>query len=81
MVGSRKLPKCPSKLYCGKQDKKPDSTYERVGNKDECFKRGMGVGMGIELENIKKKLEKKGIIMVTKKKKRCIERNGKIRIY
>ena len=76
------LPVCKPKLYCGKKLKKPSlEGYDRNGTKDECFKKGMGVGIQIELNKIKEKLLSKGIVLVTgtRKKEKCIDKNGNIR--
>ena len=80
---SRELPMCKPKLYCGGKPKAPSlEGYDGSGSKDECFKKGMGVGMMIELQKIKTKLATKGIILVTKQrqKSKCIDKNGNIKL-
>lgn len=75
------LPMCPSQLYCGKYDKLPNSNYDRNGSRDECLKKGMGVGMLIQFNKIKNRLQDKGIILVTKSrpKEKCIDKFGNIK--
>ncbi len=78
-----KLPMCKPKLYCGGKPKAPSlEGYDGLGSKDECFKKGMGVGMMIELQKIKTKLATKGIILVTKQrqKTKCIDKQGNIKL-
>jgi hypothetical protein len=80
---SKDIPLCKPKLYCGGKPKAPSfENYDGVGNKDECFKKGMGVGMMIELKKIKTKLATKGIILVTKQKQKskCIDKQGNIKL-
>lgn len=77
------LPMCKPKLYCGGKPKAPSlEGYDKLGSKDECFRKGMGVGMMIELQKIKTKLASKGIILVTKQrqKTKCIDKNGNIKL-
>ena len=77
------LPMCKPKLYCGGKPKAPSlEGYDGLGSKDECFKKGMGVGMMIELQKIKTKLATKGIILVTKQrqKSKCIDKSGNIKL-
>jgi hypothetical protein len=77
------IPMCKPKLYCGGKPKAPSfENYDGLGSKDECFKKGMGVGMMIELQKIKTKLATKGIILVTKKrqKSKCIDKSGNIKL-
>ena len=79
----RSLPMCKPKLYCGGKPKAPSlEGYDGLGSKDECFKKGMGVGMMIELQKIKTKLATKGIILVTKQrqKSKCIDKSGNIKL-
>ena len=78
-----KLPICKPKLYCGGKPKAPSlEGYDGLGSKDECFKKGIGVGMMIELQKIKTKLATKGIILVTKQrqKTKCIDKQGNIKL-
>jgi len=83
--GSRErssLPKCRPVLYCGNNNKAPSKKgYDRVGKKEECFKKGFGVGMMIEMNKIKSKLASKGIILVTqdKQKEECMDKRGRIK--
>lgn len=75
------LPMCPDSIYCGGKSSPISGEYDRLGNKDECFKKGMGVGMMIQLQQVKSRLASKGIILVTKeiKRKECRRKDGTIR--
>ena len=80
-----RLPSCRPVVYCGKNSKtlpSGESTkYDKVGKRDECFKKGIGVGMMLEMEKTKKKLLSKGIVLVLPKKKSemCMDKNGNIK--
>ena len=78
---SKSLPRCPEKIYCGKYEKISMVEYDRKGLKEECFRKGMGVGMMIEFKKIKNKLEENGIILVPKQKKKvkCVDKRGKVK--
>jgi hypothetical protein len=79
----KELPICKPKVYCGGYSEMPKlNDYDKMGSKEECFKKGMGVGMMIELKKIKNKLATKGIILVTKEyeKVKCMDKNGNIRM-
>ncbi len=73
-------PLCPDSIYCGGKDGIPTVDYDRAGRKEECFKKGMGVGMGVQLQIVKSKLAEKGITLVTRKIQRspCRRRDGTI---
>jgi hypothetical protein len=75
------LPSCPPVYYCGESMNMNKDKYTNVGNGYQCFKKGMGVGRNLELEQLKKRLKEKGIIVVTKKVEKvdCIDKNGKIK--
>ena len=77
------LPLCKPTFYCGAYKELPKfSDYDKMGSKEECFKKGIGVGMMIELNKVKNKLAKKGIILVTKpfEKSKCMDKNGNIKM-
>ncbi len=77
------LPLCKPIFYCGAYKELPKfSDYDKMGSKEECFKKGIGVGMMIELNKVKNKLAKKGIILVTKpfEKSKCMDKNGNIKM-
>lgn len=82
---SKSLPSCRPVVYCGKNSlslsKNETTKYDKVGKRNECFKKGMGIGMMIEMEKIKKKLFSKGIVLVLPKNKMetCIDKNGNIK--
>jgi hypothetical protein len=82
---SKSLPSCRPVVYCGKNSlslsKNESTKYDKVGKRDECFKKGIGIGMMIEMEKIKKKLLSKGIVLVLPKNKMetCIDKNGNIK--
>ena len=73
-------PLCPDAIYCGGKDGIPTVEYDRAGRKEECFKKGMGVGMNVQLQIVKSKLAEKGITLVTRKIQRspCRRRDGTI---
>jgi len=75
-----KLPLCPDVIYCGGKSYPPTNQYDRLGKKEECFKKGLGVGMGIQLQQMKAKLAGKGITLVTRKVERspCRKKDGTI---
>lgn len=37
------------KIYCGNKNAIPDTSYKRMGTRNECLKRGVGIGARIEL--------------------------------
>jgi hypothetical protein len=77
------LPVCKPTFYCGSYKELPKfSDYDKMGSKEECFKKGIGVGMMIELNKVKNKLAKKGIILVTKpfEKSKCVDKYGNIKL-
>lgn len=77
------LPACKPTFYCGSYKELPKfSDYDKMGSKEECFKKGIGVGMMIELNKVKNKLAKKGIILVTKpfEKSKCVDKYGNIKL-
>ena len=82
---SKSLPSCRPVVYCGKNSlslsKNESTKYDKVGKRDECFKKGIGIGMMIEMEKIKKKLASKGIVLVLPKKKMetCMGKDGNTR--
>ncbi len=73
-------PLCPDTIYCGGKAGIPTVEYDRAGRKEECFKKGMGVGMNVQLQIVKSKLSEKGITLVTRKIQRspCRRRDGTI---
>ena len=78
---SREIPMCPDTIYCGGKSSPISGEYDRLGRKEECFKKGMGVGMMIQLQQVKSRLATKGITLVTKeiKRKECRRKDGSIR--
>lgn len=78
---SREIPMCPDMIYCGGKSSPTSGEYDRLGRKEECFKKGMGIGMMIQLQQVKSRLATKGITLVTKeiKRKECRRKDGSIR--
>ncbi len=81
----KEIPNCRPVVYCGKNALTKDVTsttkYDKIGKREECFKKGIGIGMMIEMEKIKKKLASKGIVLVLPKKKMetCMGKDGNTR--
>jgi hypothetical protein len=48
-IPERKIKKNPKKKYCGTDLMLPDN-YTQYGNRYECLKKGVGVGMNLELK-------------------------------
>jgi hypothetical protein len=55
--------------------------YDKIGNGYDCFKKGIGVGMNLELKKVKTKLKEKGIELVTKPlpKMECVDNRGRVK--
>jgi hypothetical protein len=75
------LPRCPLVYYCGNSMNLNVNKYDKIGTGYDCFKKGMGVGMNLELNKVKNKLKEKGIELVTKSlpKMKCIDRKGRVK--
>ncbi len=75
------LPMCPLIYYCGNSMKIDTNKYDKIGNGYDCFKKGMGVGMNLELKKVKTKLKEKGIELITKAlpKMKCVDSRGRIK--
>ena len=71
------IPIDDTQIYCGNSDNFPNG-YDRIGSLNQCFSKGVGIGIKQKAENIVKKIKKDKI---TKNELKNVCRELKLRGY